>query len=255
MLLENVTVEPKVNFVVAGMQKGGTQALNHFLSQHPEIGIVSPPKIAPHFFDIDDFFKSGCPNYQTYHDWFTDESLSKVTGDITPIYTYWRPCIERIKVYNPDMKVVVLLRNPVDRAYSHWNMEYNRGNENRQFFLAMLSEPLRRGFFDQHPVYSYIHRGFYSRQIENLFKYFSKDQCLFIRNEDLKKDHEETLKRVFTFLGVDSTYIPERLAIHQGQYDHPMNSVIARLLRGVFRKDLKKVQALTGINVGDWLTA
>jgi hypothetical protein len=244
--------ESKVDFVVAGMQKGGTQALNYFLSQHPEVGIVSSPKVAPHFFDIEEYFESE-PDYKLYHSWFSPESLALLTGDITPIYTYWSPCVTRIKTYNPKMKVIVLLRNPVDRAYSHWNMEYSRDNEHRHFLAAILMEPFRRGVSLQHPVYSYIHRGFYSKQIENLLDHFPRDQCLFVKNEDLRDDHVGTMRDICHFLGVNITSLPAKESVHTGTYNSPMNPTLRRLLTLLYWRDIKRLERLVGEDLSAWL--
>lgn len=240
---------PRINFVVAGVQKGGTQALRHFLSQHPEIGLVAEPKIAPHFFDYDEFFVNG-PDYQTYHSWYSAEDLQKITGDITPIYTYWHGCMKRIKAYNPDMKMIVLLRNPVSRAYSHWNMEFSRGDENEEFLQALRNERQIYGA-EQHRVYSYLRRGFYSDQIKNLLAHFPREQCLFIKSESMKQDHQMVMKKILDFIGASSDFIPEPETIHARRYQ-PMPAWLKILLRVYYWRDIKKVEALTGLDLRDW---
>lgn len=241
---------PKVDFVVAGVQKGGTQALHHFLSQHPEIGLVSSPKIAPHFFDLDKYF-DGTPDYDQYHSWFSADSLARVTGDITPIYSYWQPSIERIKAYNPKMKLIMLLRNPVDRAYSQWNMEFSRADETLPFWRAILMEPFRRRF-RQHRIFSYLHRGFYGEQIERVLAHFPARQCLFIKSEDLKSNHEATVKRLFDFLDVDTSLLPPAERVHARSYPR-LAAPMRRALTLYFRRDIKKLAQLTGVDFSSWL--
>lgn len=250
-MLETVNHSARVNFVVAGMQKGGTKALHSFLSQHPEIGLVSSPRSEPHFFDTEEYFR-GEPDYQQYHSWFSEQSLARVTGDITPIYTYWKPCIGRIKAYNPHMKIIVLLRNPVSRAYSHWNMEFSRGDEPDQFCRAILKEPFRRGLFAQHRVYSYLHRGFYSRQIKHLLDHFPRQQCLFVKSEELKNDHQSTLQRILAFLQVDTGSIAPPDVIHAGKYP-PLSPRLHSLLKLYYRRDIKRLEQLTGMEFSSWL--
>ena len=244
---------PHIDFVVAGVQKGGTRALQHFLSQHPEIGLVSKPKIAPHFFDYDTYFEAH-PDYAAYHSWYTGENLNRITGDITPIYIYWNPCIARIQAYNPHMKMIVLLRNPVDRAYSHWSMEFNRDNEADPFWKAILKEPFRRGFADQHRIYSYLHRGFYYQQIERLFTYFPREQCLIVKSEDLKQNHRSTLAQMLTFVGADPTIIPSPQEIHKGNYT-PMPPAMRQALTLLYRRDIQRLQRLLDIDLSAWLSA
>ena len=241
----------QVNFVVAGVQKGGTKALHFFLSQHPEIGLVSGPKDEPHFFDDEQYFQT-TPDYQRYHSLFSPELLSRITGDVTPIYSYWMPCMARIKDYNPHMKIIVLLRNPVSRAYSQWNMEHSKGLESDPFLRAILKEPFRRGFTSQHPIYSYLHRGFYSRQIENVLKHFPREQCLFIKSEDLKQNHHATLQRVLSFLQLSTELIATPDLIHSGNYS-PLPAWLKRVLTLYYRRDIKRLARLTGMDFSNWL--
>ncbi len=125
-----------VDFVVAGAQKCGTRALGHFLSQNLEIGLSLENRIEPHFFDW--ILKKVVPDnatkiYNYYHGMFSPRALSLVTGDITPNYLYCTEALARIRAYNPAMKVIVLLRNPIDRAYSQWVMQVEMGKEIRAF--------------------------------------------------------------------------------------------------------------------------
>lgn len=243
---------PKVDFVVAGVQKSGTAALRHFLSQHPEIGTSHRPKQAPHFFDSDEYFQAP-PDYDLYHSWFTPENLARVTGDITPAYTYWKPAIARIHAYNPRMKVIVLLRNPVDRAYSQWSMQVKRKEETDGFLTALIKEPVRRRLRGQHRIYSYVDRGYYSAQIERLLSYFPREQCLFLRNEDLRQDHHATLTRIHVFLGVSPIGAPEPEEIHVGGHTS-MSPALRRALTFLYRREIKRLARLVDFDCSSWLT-
>lgn len=242
-------MEPLVNFTVVGTQKGGTQALNRFLAEHPEIGMVSPPVIAPHYFDNESFFV-GEPDYSDYHAMYSKKSLELLTGDVTPIYSYWPKAIERIKHYNPKMKIIFLLRDPVLRAHSHWNMEHSRGDEPYGFLKAILNEKKRRGE-GAHRVYSYLDRGLYARQIGNLLSHFERKQCLFIRSEELKQFHVEVLTRIFSFLKVDTHYIPEQRTIHARNYAD-MPAWLKFALKLYYQRDIVDVEKLTELDLRDW---
>ncbi len=194
--------------MVAGAQKSGTRALRHFLAQHPDIGLSREERPEPHFFDS----VEGSPGqlmtpetYQKYHDLFTPEALSKVTGDITPRYLYDTGSLARIRAYNSAMKIVVLLRNPIDRAYSQWNMEVARGRERRAFLPALMHEWRVYHTTGQHAIYSYVQRGFYDGQIARLQSLFPPDQYLVLRTENLRDNHNETMRKVFAFLEVSAT--------------------------------------------------
>lgn len=119
--------EPKVSFVIGGAQKSGTTALYKYLAKHPDIHLSARKE--PHFFDQEDpaFFLS--PDYSVYHKFFDPEGPHQLLGEATPIYMYWYEAPRRIWQYNPQMKWIIVLRNPVERAFSHWNMVRNKGIE------------------------------------------------------------------------------------------------------------------------------
>src|SRR4051795_9448938 len=117
-----------INFVIGGTQKGGTSALDAFLRQHPQICMPESRKEL-HFFDREENFARP-PKYRKYHANFRPGPGHRVTGEATPIYMYWDAAPARIWSYNPAMKWILVLRNPVERAFSAWNMETKRGAEN-----------------------------------------------------------------------------------------------------------------------------
>jgi hypothetical protein len=117
----------KVAFVIAGTQKGGTTALASYLYEHPEIGMPTVKEV--HFFDTEDHFASAEVDYAKYHAYFDPAVRKRLLGDATPIYMYWDAAPPRIWQYNPAMKLILLLRNPITRAYSQWNMERERGSD------------------------------------------------------------------------------------------------------------------------------
>src|ERR1035437_6839293 len=125
--LDEAKFQTKVNFVIGGTQKGGTTALDVFLRQHPEICMAETCKEV-HFFDQKKNF-AGQPDYKHYHAFFRPEPPHQVVGDATPIYMYGEAAPIRIKSYNPKMKWILALRNPVERAFSAWNMETKRQAE------------------------------------------------------------------------------------------------------------------------------
>jgi hypothetical protein len=125
----------KVNFLIVGVQKGGTTSLDAYLRQHPRIGMASKKEV--HFFDDEDRFGSGTPDYEVYHRHFDRLDSKSIYGEATPIYCYWSESMRRIREYNPDIKIIMLLRNPVERAWSHWRMETDRGADSAPFAMAI----------------------------------------------------------------------------------------------------------------------
>ena len=204
-----------------------------------------------HFFDNDRLFAEGVC-YDKYHRLFSAEDLNRTAGDITPIYIYWSPCIERIYEYNPRMKFIISLRSPIDRSYSHWQMERSRDEEHDSFSLSVLKELAFGWLHGQNRVRSYVRRGFYSQQLKKLFKFFPRNQVLVLKNEFLLENHEESMRSIFEFLGVDKTILPEHKMVHHREYD-PMPSGVRQMLKLVFRRDIEELERLLDWDCSDWL--
>jgi hypothetical protein len=236
--------DPQINFIVAGAQKCGTSALRHFLSQHPEIGMPHNHIEEPHFFDHG-IKKTSSGDYSAYHDLYTPDALSKVTGDVTPIYFYYADALKYAHTYNPKMKVIILLRDPIKRAHSQWAMQREMGIETVGFLLAIIKEFLVYLKYGQHPNYSYIQRGFYAKQLKRMYRYFPKDQCLILATRDLKENHIQTLEKIYNFLGVSSVSPPEPEIIHSRSYTEP-KWIISTVLRIVYSKEMSKVEKMLG---------
>ena len=174
-----------VGFVVAGTQKGGTTALATFLLEHPEIALSTAKE--PHFFDTEENFPGPAVDYAPYHAMYAPQPGQHLLGDRTPIYMYWKPAPSRIAAYNPAMKWIMLLRNPVTRAYSQWNMEVKQGRETLPFELAVRTEDERcRATLPlQHRRWSYVDRGRYSVQLARIAQHFPAAQILVLKSEEL----------------------------------------------------------------------
>ena len=147
---------------------------------------------------------------------------------------YWEPVPARMREYNPDMKIIVVLRNPVMRAYSHWNHERQAGREPLPFHEALLAEPERAQKLHPRQLrrYSYIDRGFYTRQLQRLWQHFPLAQTLVLKTDDLRGHPNEVLSEVARFLGIASfPPIPVR-TVHAREYARPMNVVERSYLIG-----------------------
>jgi Sulfotransferase domain len=241
-----------VNFVVGGTQKGGTSALDLFLRQHPEICMPETKKEL-HYFDKEENFARR-PNYKKYHAHFSPGPHHRVVGEATPSYMYWRATPYRIWSYNPQMKWILVLRNPVARAFSAWNMERNRGVEHLSFEEAIQQEAkrCREALPFQHRTFSYLDRGFYAHQIRRLFNIFGEQNCLVVLNEELRTNHQNTLKKVFDFLRVDTLFTPAQASVFEHDYDERIDFPLFGKLTKVFYFDIKEVERLLGRDLSRW---
>ena len=165
----------RLDFILAGAQKSGTTALHYFLSRQPNITMGDQQEI--HFFDNDAMFVSTV-EYKQLHKHYPLLAPSAIAGDCTPSYLYHEPAAERIWKYNPKIKLLIILRNPVDRAFAHWNMQRFRGREPLDFFDAVREEQTRIAGAPPTEArrFAYVDRGFYSRQLARFVKFFPRDR-------------------------------------------------------------------------------
>jgi hypothetical protein len=240
----------KVNFLIIGAQKAGTTALYQILRQHPDIGM--PLKKELHFFDNEETFSKETINYDIYESEFPNKGY-KVIGEATPIYCYWLPCASRIHQYNKDFKLIWILRNPVDRAFSHWNMEASRGNEFDDFYKSLFKElEWKKENKEQNRILSYIDRGFYHSQIQEYLKYFNINQIKFIKYENFLKHPDVVIKDLLNFLKVDTSYYYENKIYFQIPYLKKINKKERRYLVKIFKNEIEKIEELLGWNCSDW---
>ena len=200
--------QPKLGFVIVGAQKCGTTALAEYLRQHPQIGM---PLEEGHVFDTPDFSPDWSPQEidERYASRFEHCRQATVLGELTPIYLFFPEVAAALRRYSPDLKVIVLLRDRVARAISHYHMQKSRGKENAPLWMALLAQPFRvrrcsdsRSWQSPQRVSSYRSRGLYSRQLGNLYRHFPRRQVHIIHNRDLLANHQIVLRQVFAFLGV-----------------------------------------------------
>jgi hypothetical protein len=243
-----------VDFVICGAQKGGTSALDVYLRGHPNICMAEKKEV--HFFDNEDAFRNGTPNYSQYHSVFKPNSSARIFGEATPIYMYWRDAPRRMWQYNPKLKSIVLLRNPIERAYSQWNMKRLLGAESLTFWEAIQREPerCREALPYQHRVYSYVDRGFYLEQLRRLWSFFPNEQVLILKSEELRCQPVQTLQRVCEFLNVEPLNGIEPLNVHSRPYKSPMGQKERQHLRSIFELEIRGLERVLGWDCSSWLT-
>ena len=250
--------EQLVSFLICGAQKAGTTALAEYLRGHPQLFLPAQKEL--HHFDNESLAWGTGPreqrrNARRYHRAFQDAPPACRWGEATPIYMYWEAAPERIWRYNPAMRIVVILRNPIDRAYSHWAMEVGRGADALSFpeALAREGERCRSVLPQQHRVYSYADRGYYSGQLRRLWRFFGEEAVLILRQEELRQTPRDCLDRVCQHLGVPPLTSVEPMEQHVGSYSQPMDPDTRQLLRQTFTTDIRQLEGMLGWDCSSWL--
>ncbi|MBZ0180746.1 MAG: sulfotransferase domain-containing protein [Melioribacteraceae bacterium] len=186
-------------FLIVGAQKAGTTSMDFYLREHPDIFLY--PKKEIHFFDNDERYALGRNWYEKQ---FIKRKNEKAIGECSPLYMYLKNVPKRIFDMFPEIKLIFMLRNPVNRALSHYKMEVRAGRETKNFADALNFEEERilKGLYEK-KYFSYKTRGLYLEQIERYLKFFDREQMHFVILEEMKNNPEKVMKRIFNFLDVD----------------------------------------------------
>ena len=211
------------NFIVIGAAKGGTTALHRYLKQHPQI-FMSPRK-EMRFFPFED----NPPDYrgpgdeadaaqmtiklEDYVAQFEGSEAYPARGEISPIYLYMPQTAERIRHYIPDAKLIAILRQPAERAFSHYLMMKRDRLETLSFADALDAEDQRVADKYGHRWY-YLRRGFYAAQLKPYFANFRREQLKVYLYEDYASNPVGFAQDIFRFLNVDDTFVPDMSVRH-----------------------------------------
>ncbi|MBS0460065.1 MAG: sulfotransferase domain-containing protein [Proteobacteria bacterium] len=259
--MTNTPTEPRIAFLIGGVQKAGTSALAQYLSAHPQLRL--PYNKEAHVFDAEDFDDGAdtaaidarfAPLFTA--DAGTADTAATLHGDATPISLFLPQCLPRITRYNPALRWIVLLREPAERALSHYRMERARGWEHWPLWPAMLLERWRLRL-DRDPLatdshhrrHSYRARGDYAQQLDRLYAQFPSQHVLLLRSEQLRTQPATCVAQVCAFLGVPAPpanidYAP----VFVSNTPPPArNSLTMRLLRWLLRRERRALRERYGI--------
>jgi Sulfotransferase domain len=248
----------RVGFLIAGVQKAGTSSLYRLLHQHPNIGLSSAKEVK--FFDNDIIVDWSKPTYNWYHSYFPRKPGKTILGEATPNYIYWPSALERIKVYNPDVKLIFLFRDPIDRAYSAWCHQKGKGREPLTFADAIRSGRARiTGERDSASRYfSYVEKGFYAQQLSRALELFPKANILTLESQELNLDPSLLMERIGPFLGLEATnqtFTP----VHENTRSQdanalPPSAADVKLLADLFAPELEKFSKIVDLSIDHWPT-
>jgi len=205
------------NFLVMGVPKSGTTSLYNYLRYHPQIYL--PPRKELHYF-TSDLIKQQvagpgddrvaanlCHSLEEYQNFYHEHTDQPCVGDVSPSYFYFTECYQRIKqTLGPQVKLVVVLRNPIDRAFSNYQHLVNAGRETLDFYQALLEEPQRmaQGYGD---FWRYVDHSLYLDKLDQLYSQFSPEQIHLVSFKDLQQAPDRVMKDLYNFLQVDATYV------------------------------------------------
>lgn len=207
------------NFVIAGFPKCGSTSMHYYLEEHPEIFLPRQKEL--HYFSYeklkkleagkDDaeaqkFWVSSLKEYKQH---YNEANSEKAVGDVSPSYANHDSAIEKIKkTLGTDVKVILMLRDPVRRAYSNYLHLVREGRETLSFYEALLAEDNRKkaGYSD---FWYYAYNSDYYEKLERVKSNF--DNVLVVTFEEFMKNPVAGIKEVYEFLEVDTAFIPQNL--------------------------------------------
>ena len=226
----------KVNTFIVGAPKAGTTSLHYYLNQHSDVSMSSLKE--PNFFSSKEvkslFYNSKCiDDSNDYHKLFSIEKR-QVRGEASVSYLFYENVPKRIFNYNSDAKIIIMLRQPIERAFSHYLMDCR---------LGFCSEKLEDIIADpqSYPQYfqQYLELGSYYSQLKRYQDIFGKEQLLVIFYEDFKNDTEKVMKAVFSFLQIEQQEINFSI---KNSFLSPSNTLISKLYKfNIIRKGVKTI--------------
>lgn len=191
------------NFLIVGAAKSGTSSLWHYLRAHPDVFVPSQKEI--YFFDRDPVFKRGTDWYASL---FADAGAKRAIGEATPTYMSSSEAPARMASIVPGARLVAILRNPIDRAYSHF-LHARYYDMERATFAEAVARERRAPDGSEWPFYLLFSR--YLPQLERLMEHFPREQLLVLLLDDLERDPVQAFKMLCGHLGIDESVIPENV--------------------------------------------
>ncbi|MGG6238267.1 sulfotransferase family protein [Nodosilinea sp. AN01ver1] len=205
------------NFLIVGAAKAGTTSLYQYLAQHPQV-YMSPRKepryFAPEYYTtfyhhaIGNLYREKGLSRQEYEALFDGVTNEIAIGEASTEYLFFEKSAERIKQTIPDARILIVLRDPIERAFSAYCFHLRDGRETLSFEEALVQEPVRA---EQHWQVGWFYKqgGFYYEQVNRYYKLFEHDKIKIILWDDLNQNPQAVCAEVFDFLAVDPGFVPE----------------------------------------------
>jgi hypothetical protein len=223
------------NFFVIGAQKAGTTSLYHYLDQHPEV-YMSPRK-EPHFFEgMQSIYRrpdrrlAPVTDLEDYRSLFRGVTDEKAIGEASTSYIYSARAPVLIRRSVPEAKIIAVLRNPADRAYSNYLHCVRGGSEPIASFAEALRAEEMRTRDNWAPLWYYKQKGFYYPQVKRYLDTFDASQVRIYLYDELRAKPFDVLRDIFGFLGADETFVPD-LTVEHNTAGLPRNKALYALAK------------------------
>jgi len=252
------------DFIIIGANRAGTTSLYNYLVTHPHVAPALRKEV--HFFDMN--FDKGLRWYRAhfpttfYRSWMEARGRRPLlSGEASPYYLFHPHVPHRIFTVLPRVKLVALLRDPVDRAHSHYHHQVSKGREPLSLEEALAKEAERlegetarlvadeRYYSYNHRRYSYLARGIYVDQLKAWLDLFAREQILIIKSEDLSTDPDGIMRQVCDFLSVPVWSMPAYPKYHRTDYP-AMEVRVRRQLVEYFRPHNRRLYEFLGRDFG-----
>jgi len=225
----------KPNFFIVGTPKSGTTSLFHYFEANPEIFV--PQVKEPHYFSCPEvketYYKTEIiDNDSDYLNLYKTENEYKAIGDFSSSYLFNKSSAKRIKEFNPEAKIIIVLRNPAERALSHYLMDFNLGYVDVSLIEIINNRKQYQKFYEQ-----YIELGLYHEQIAIYQQYFNSSNIKVILSDLLYSDTEETVKSLFDFINTSSS-INLDLSQKYNQYNEPRFKILKQFIQSSKLKNI-----------------
>jgi hypothetical protein len=239
------------DFLIIGAMKCGTTFLYHYLNEHPEIEMSRVQ-------EVNYFSRHYYRSKWYYRSFFPFKSKGMKSGESGIHYIFDPRCAARIKKDLPNTKIILLMRNPIDRAQSHYNQihtidpanDFEHAIELEQERIGRLQEKIANSKYYtsvEYETYSYANRGLYFEQLSIWLKHYKLEELLIIKSEDMYADPKKVFERVYKHIGV-SVNFPKNIKPQNSREYEPMSVSLRNKLKAFYAEDSKKLVALLGDN-------
>ncbi len=237
-------------FLIVGAQKAGTTSLYRYLAKHPNI---KPNFVVKELSFFDEYYDRGLPWYKSH---FSFKRKNQHYFEGTTHYLFHPLAPKKIKEALPNIKVIALLRNPIDRAYSSYKHQVRAERESLSFEQAIEAESERlkgekeRLLADPSYVshnynhFSYLERGKYSDQIRNWLQYFPKEQMLILSSDEFFKNTQSSLEKIYGFLNIESVPVSIKKQYNTGNYKDSMHEDTRARLQEFYQPYNQELQTM-----------